>query len=70
MMEIHTLTYIDDRPGITATELSKLWHKSKSAISQTIKVVHFGFSSPRLWVVFIITYFKFLCKMAPKAFSL
>ena len=37
MMEIHTLTYIDDRPGITATELSKLWHKSKSAISQTIK---------------------------------
>ena len=37
MMEIHTLTYIDDNPGITATELSKLWHKSKSAISQTIK---------------------------------
>ena len=37
MMEIHTLTYIDDSPGITATELSKIWHKSKSAISQTIK---------------------------------
>ena len=37
MMEIHTLTYIDDNPGITATELSKLWHKSKSAISQTVK---------------------------------
>lgn len=37
MMAIHTLTYIDDNPGITATELSKLWHKSKSAISQTIK---------------------------------
>ena len=37
MMEIHTLTYIDDCPGITATELSKLWHKSKSAISQVIK---------------------------------
>ena len=37
MMEIHTLTYIDDTPGITATELSKIWHKSKSAISQTIK---------------------------------
>ena len=37
MMEIHTLTYIDDQPGITATELSKIWHKSKSAISQTIK---------------------------------
>lgn len=37
MMEIHTLTYIDDSPGITATQLSKIWHKSKSAISQTIK---------------------------------
>lgn len=37
MMEIHTLTYIDDSPGITATELSKIWHKSKSAISQVIK---------------------------------
>lgn len=37
MMEIHTLTYIDDNPGITATQLSKLWHKSKSAVSQTIK---------------------------------
>ena len=33
MMEIHTLTYIDDCPGITATELSTLWHKSKSARS-------------------------------------
>ncbi|MCI8948577.1 MAG: MarR family transcriptional regulator [Lachnospiraceae bacterium] len=37
MMEIHTLTYIDDSPGITATQLAKIWHKSKSAISQTIK---------------------------------
>lgn len=37
MMEIHTLTYIDDSPGITATELAKIWHKSKSAISQVVK---------------------------------
>lgn len=37
MVEIHTLTYIDDCPGITATQLSKLWHKSKSSISQIIK---------------------------------
>ena len=37
MMQIHTLTFIDDCPGITATQLSKIWHKSKSAISQTIK---------------------------------
>lgn len=37
MLEIHTLTYIEDSPGITATELAKIWHKSKSAISQVIK---------------------------------
>ena len=37
MMQIHTLTFIDDCPGITATQLSKIWHKSKSAISQTTK---------------------------------
>ena len=37
MVEIHILTSIDDSPGITATQLSKIWHKSKSAISQTIK---------------------------------
>lgn len=37
MIDIHTLTYIDDNPGITATELSRLWHKSKSSISLTIK---------------------------------
>ena len=36
-MCIRDSTYIDDQPGITATELSKIWHKSKSAISQTIK---------------------------------
>ena len=37
MIEMHTLTYINDIPGITATELSRLWHKSKSSISQTVK---------------------------------
>ena len=37
MMEIHTLTYIDDHPGVTSTELTKIWHKSKGAISQTVK---------------------------------
>lgn len=37
MMEIHTLTLIDDNPGITSTQLAKLWHKSKGAISQTVK---------------------------------
>lgn len=37
MIEIHILTCIGDMPGITATDLSKMWHKSKSSISQTIK---------------------------------
>ncbi|MDO5416554.1 MAG: MarR family transcriptional regulator [Lachnospiraceae bacterium] len=37
MLEIHILSYIDDSPGVTSTELAKIWHKSKSAISQVIK---------------------------------
>lgn len=37
MIEIHILTCIDDTPGITATQLSKMWHKSKGSISQTTK---------------------------------
>lgn len=49
MIEIHILTSIDDSPGITATELSKMWHKSKSAISQTIKkLVSAGYVEKRL----------------------
>lgn len=37
MMEIHTLSYVEDNPGITSTELAKMWHKTKSAVSQTVK---------------------------------
>lgn len=37
MMEIHTLTYIEDNPGVTATELAQIWCKTKSAVSQTLK---------------------------------
>lgn len=37
MMEMHTLTYIEDNPGITVTELAKIWHKTKSAVSQAVK---------------------------------
>lgn len=37
MMEIHTLTYIADNPGVTITELSGIWCKTKSAVSQTVK---------------------------------
>ncbi|NME35864.1 MarR family transcriptional regulator [Fusobacterium sp. FSA-380-WT-3A] len=37
MIEAHILLDIVDNKGITVTELSKKWRKTKSAISQTIK---------------------------------
>lgn len=37
MMEIHTLTYIEEHPGVTITELAKMWCKTKSAVSQSVK---------------------------------
>lgn len=37
MMEIHTLTYIEDNPGVTVTELAGIWRKTKSAVSQIVK---------------------------------
>ena len=36
MIEMHTLTYIEDNPGITVTELAKYWNKTKGALSQTV----------------------------------
>lgn len=36
MLEIHLLTYIQDHPGVTPTELAKIWRKTKGAISQTL----------------------------------
>lgn len=36
MIEVHTLTYIQDHPGTTVTELTDYWHKTKGAISQTV----------------------------------
>jgi len=36
MIEIHTLTYIDDHPGTTVTILTDHWHKTKGAISQIV----------------------------------
>lgn len=36
MIESHTLTYIEDHPGVTVTELAAYWHKTKGAISQTV----------------------------------
>ena len=34
MVEVHTLSYIEDHPGVTATELVAYWEKTKGAISQ------------------------------------
>lgn len=36
MIEVHTLTYIDDHPDATITEIARIWHKTKSAISQIV----------------------------------
>lgn len=36
MIEAHTLTYIEDNPGTTVTELTNYWHKTKGAISQIV----------------------------------
>lgn len=37
MNEAHVLTDIVDNPGITVTELAKLWSKTTSALSQTVR---------------------------------
>lgn len=36
MIEAHTLTYIEEHPGVTVTELSKYWNKTKAALSITV----------------------------------
>lgn len=36
MIEVHTLTHIEDNPGITVTELAKYWKKTKSNLSQIV----------------------------------
>lgn len=37
LMDVHTLTYIVDNPGVTVTQLALDWKKTKSAVSQTVK---------------------------------
>lgn len=37
MVEVHTLTMIEDQPGITVSELAKQWRRTKSAVSQNVK---------------------------------
>lgn len=36
MVEVHTLTYIEDHPGTTITELTAYWHKTKGMLSQIV----------------------------------
>jgi len=36
MLDVHTLSYIEDNPGTTPQELIKYWDKTKGAISQIL----------------------------------
>lgn len=36
MTEAHILTYIEENPGTTITNLAKYWNKTKGALSQTV----------------------------------
>lgn len=36
MVEIHTLVDIEENPGITITELARMWRRTKGAVSQTV----------------------------------
>lgn len=37
MIEAHTLTYIEDNPGVTVTKLAAYWNRTKGALSQTVR---------------------------------
>jgi len=44
MVEVHTLTEIEENPGTTITELSQVWNRTKGAVSQTVsKLVKKGY---------------------------
>lgn len=36
MVEVHTLTMIENNPGVTVSELAKMWNRTKGAVSQTV----------------------------------
>ena len=36
MVEVHTLSAIEDNPGINVSELALMWKRTKGAISQTV----------------------------------
>lgn len=35
MVEVHTLTAIEENPGVNISELANMWNRTKGAISQT-----------------------------------
>ena len=37
MVEVHTLTAIEENPGITVSQLASMWRRTSSALSQTVK---------------------------------
>lgn len=36
MVEVHTLSMIEDQPGITVSELAKLWRRTKGTVSVNV----------------------------------
>lgn len=36
-VEVHTLSYISDYPGISASEIARDWNRTKGAVSQIVK---------------------------------
>ena len=36
-VEVHTISYIADYPGITITQIAVEWNRTKGAVSQTVK---------------------------------
>lgn len=44
MIEAHTITFIEENPGTTVSELAIYWNKTKGAISQTVsKLIEKGY---------------------------
>lgn len=36
MIEVHTLTYIEENPGVNVTRLARYWNRTKASLSQTV----------------------------------
>lgn len=39
MVEVHTLTMIEDNPGVTVSELAKLWRRTKGTVSVNVSAL-------------------------------